>query len=315
MKICAPSGNQRLIEYRNSLRREDLKEPIIRCIAHDVTERWLAEKQMKKAKEAAEAANRTKSEFLANISHELRTPMNGVIGMTAIALYDDLPQETRKCLETVRSCADSLLQLINDLLDFSTIEAGKVELESLEFLLRDLTDQLCKPFEYEAVAKGIKLRWHVERTVPDLLIGDPGRLRQLLTNLLGNAVKFTVHGEVSLDVSCIQHSPEHATLQFLVRDTGIGIPHEKQQMIFRPFTQADGSVTRRYGGTGLGLTICARIVEMMGGRIGVESEPGAGSVFHFTARFELQSQLPPECERLNHPLAEVDLLEPGLVER
>jgi PAS domain S-box-containing protein len=288
MKICAPSGKQRLIEYRNSLRREAIKAPIVRCMAQDVTERWHAGKEMQKAKEAAEAANRAKSEFLANISHELRTPMNGVIGMTAIALDEDLTPEARECLETVRSCSDSLLRLLNDLLDFSKIEAGKVELESIPFLLRNLIDQACKPFAYEATAKGLNLLWHVGQVVPDPLIGDPGRLRQILINLLGNAIKFTGHGEVSLRIGCERRSTEGVVLEFVVRDTGIGIPLEKRELIFRPFTQADGSMTRRYGGTGLGLTICARTVEMMGGRIWVESQPGAGSAFHFTALFEVQ---------------------------
>jgi two-component system sensor histidine kinase/response regulator len=288
MRITTPSGRPRLLEYRNSLRTDNVKEPIIRCMAQDVTERWLAEHEMRRAKEAAEAASRAKSEFLANISHELRTPMNGIIGMTEIALEGALPPETKECLETVMSCADSLLRLLNDVLDFSKIEQGKLEFCNIDFQLRELLEKTCKPFTYSAAAKGVQLSWGVERDVPNLLIGDPDRLAQVLVNLLGNAIKFTHHGEVKLR-AYVEHIREgRAHLRFSVQDTGIGVPPEKQGKIFEAFTQADGSMTRKYGGTGLGLTICALLVKVMEGRIWVESQSGAGSIFHFTAQLGLQ---------------------------
>src|SRR5258708_4495457 len=176
MKISTPSGKQRLIEYRNSIRRDDLKEPIIRCMAQDVT------REMRRAKEAAEAASRAKSEFLANISHELRTPMNGIIGMTEFALDGPLTPETKDCLETVKSCADSLFRLLNDVLDFSKLEEGKLEFCNIEFSLRKLLEKTCKPFEYSAGAKGLGISWRVENNVPDQLVGDPDRVAQVLIN-------------------------------------------------------------------------------------------------------------------------------------
>lgn len=289
MKLCTSGGKYRLIEYRNTLRREGLQDPVIRCMAQDVTERWHAQKELHRAKEAAEAANRAKSEFLANISHELRTPMNGIIGMTDIALDSPLPADVRDCLETVKSCSDSMLVLVNDLLDFSKSEAGKLNLNPIVFGLRELVEKTCKPFRFSALTKGVNISWHLEQDVPDGLIGDPGRLSQIMVNLLGNAVKFTDRGEVRLEASVDDYSERRARLHFLVRDTGIGIAEDKQGIIFQAFTQADGSMTRKYGGTGLGLTISASLVELMGGRIWVDSQPGAGSVFHFTAEFGLSS--------------------------
>ncbi|HYL76008.1 MAG TPA: ATP-binding protein [Bryobacteraceae bacterium] len=305
MMISTPSGKQRLIEYRNSLRTEDQKAPIIRCMAQDVTERWHAEREMRRAKEAAEAASKAKSEFLANMSHELRTPMNGIIGMTELALDSPLSAEVQDCLETVKSCADSLLGLLNDTLDFSKIEAGKLDLCSVAFRLCELVDKTCKPFGFAAAAKDVRIGWNIHRDIPDNLVGDPGRLAQVLVNLLGNALKFTEKGEVSLQVRLEEYRGELAELHFVVEDTGIGIPPDKQDMIFQAFTQADGSTTRKYGGTGLGLTICSSLVKMMGGRIWVESQPGRGSAFHFTAQFQLPVSPSTLHEQLALPVGRV----------
>ena len=238
------------------------------------------------AKEMAESANRAKSEFLANISHELRTPMNGIIGMTELTLDSPLSVEQRDNLETVKSCSNSLLQLLNEVLDFSKIEAGKMQLEDGRFQLRDLLHATCKPFVASAAVKKIRLSWQVHDEAADDLVGDAGRLRQVIGNLIGNAIKFTDRGEVTVSVHQEKQGDGPAKLHFEVRDTGIGIPPEKQESIFLAFTQADGSITRKYGGTGLGLTICARLVNLMQGLIWVESQPGSGSAFHFTAVFQ-----------------------------
>jgi len=245
--------------------------------------------ELEAAKTAAESASRTKSEFLRNISHEFRTPMNGIIGMTEVALESDLPSEVRDSLETVKGCADSLLRLLNEILDLAKIEAGKTELENLAFNLRERVDITCRACVPLAANKGVKLYWQVCADVADGLVGDPWRLTQVITNLLGNAVKFTLQGEIKLTVSGQAQRPEGVTLHFLVEDTGIGIPADKQRGIFDVFTQADSSMTRKYGGTGLGLAICSRLVEKMGGRIWVESEQGVGSAFHFTCDFALQA--------------------------
>lgn len=248
-------------------------------------------RELEAARIEAEGASRAKSEFLANISHELRTPMNGIVGMTAVALEGELPLELRDYLETVKGCADSLLRLLNELLDFSKIEAGKLELEPLPFSLRAQMETACRPFLPAAANKGVKLHWQVSDEVPDALVGDSWRLTQVLTNLLGNAMKFTTEGEVKVGVALSARRPDRATLHFVVQDTGIGVPPDKQSAIFEAFTQADGSMSRTYGGTGLGLAICSRLVEKMGGRIWVESEPCAGSAFHFTCEFALQPAL------------------------